>query len=170
MSISETRRGGARGFTLAEVLIAAAVGAIIFLALYAGISNCFGLLTTSRANLRATQIIVSRLEGLRLEAWGDTNSVTQLFDPTFIPSTFTEYFYPLGLNGQTNNLGTVYSGTMTIQTNITLNPTASYSTNLALVTVSLTWTDNIAGHAVTHTRQMSTYVAKYGVQNYVISH
>ena len=161
--------GEARGFTLVEVLVAAAIGAIIFLALYAGISNCFGMLTTSRANLRATQIMVSRMEGLRLEAWGDTNSVTQLFDPTYVPPTFTEYFYPLGLNGQSNNLGTVYHGTMTV-TNVTLNPPASYSTNMAMVTVTVSWTDNIAGHAVSHTRHMSTYVAKYGVQNYVITH
>jgi hypothetical protein len=53
-----------------EVLKAAAVGAIIFTAPYADISNNFRLLNTSRANLRATQIMISRLEGLRLCGFG----------------------------------------------------------------------------------------------------
>jgi prepilin-type N-terminal cleavage/methylation domain-containing protein len=167
------RRMGARvqAFTLLEVLMAAAIGAVIFAALYAGISNCFSLLTTSRANLRATQIMVSRLEALRLCSWGNgDNQASQLFNTNVVPATFTEYFYPRGLEGNTNNLGTIYSGTMTITTNIPLNPPASYSPNMALVTVTVTWADGFAGRTNSHTRSMSTYVAQYGVQNYVYAH
>jgi prepilin-type N-terminal cleavage/methylation domain-containing protein len=160
---------GVRAFTLLEVLMAAAIGAVIFTALYTGISNCFSMLYTSRANLRATQIMVSRLEALRLCAWGNgTNQSSQLFNTNIIPPTFKEYFYPLGMNGDTNSRGTVYNGTMTVTPNPPLG--TSYSSSMALVTVTVTWTDGFVGHTNTYTRSMSTYVAQYGVQNYVYNH
>jgi prepilin-type N-terminal cleavage/methylation domain-containing protein len=162
---------GARGFTLVEALIAAAIGAVIFTSLYSGISNSFSLLNTARANLRATQIMVSRLEGLRLCAWGNgTNQISQLFDTNVIPSTFTDYFYPEGMNGNSTNYGTTYSGTMTVSTNFTLNPPANYSSRMARVTVTVTWKDGVARRAVAHTRSMSTYVAQFGEQNYIFNH
>ena len=164
-------KAGAQAFTLVEALVAAAIGAVIFTALYAGISNSFGLLNVARANLRATQIMVSRLEGVRLCAWGNgTNQLSQLFDPAVVPPIFTDHFYPQGMNGDTNNLGAVYQGTMTVVTNITLNPPADYSPRMAQVTVTLTWSDGIGGRAVTHTRSMSTYVSQFGEQNYVFNH
>lgn len=175
--------GRNNAFTLVEVLVAAAVGAIIFASLYRGISNSYGLLQTSRLNLRATQIMVSELEGLRLCAWGVTNvntgtNVSQLFNANIVPTTFTNYFYPLGLNG-TSNLGTVYYGSLGITP--MSNPASvsssklggsvpAYVTNMAEVTVTVTWTDGLNGHTTTHTRHMSSYVAKYGIQNYVIQH
>ena len=162
---------GARGFTLVEALVAAAIGAVIFTALYAGISNSFSLLNTARANLRATQIMVSRLEGLRLCAWGKgTNQLSQLFDTNVIPQNFTDYFYPQGMNGNTNNHGAIYQGTMIVETNIFLDPPASYSAGMARVTVTLTWQDGVAGRAITHQRKMSTYVAQFGEQNYIFDH
>lgn len=162
---------GERAFTLVEVLVAAAIGAIIFTSLYIGIANSFSLLNTARANLRATQILVSRMEGLRLCAWGNgTNQVSQLFNTNIVPTTFTDYFYPQGINGQSGNYGTAYTGTITIATNITLNPPASYSPNMARVTISVSWVDGIAGQTNVHTRSMSTYIAQYGIQNYVYNH
>jgi hypothetical protein len=162
---------GAQGFTLVEALVSAAIGAVIFTTLYAGISNSFSLLNIARANLRATQIMVSRLEGLRLCAWGNgTNQMSQLFNTNVVPPAFTDFFYPQGMHGNTNNHGAVYQGTMLVETNITLDPPASYSPGMARVTVTLTWTDGIAGQPITHTRRMSTYVAKFGEQNYVFEH
>jgi len=162
---------GVRAFTLLEALMAAAIGAVIFTALYAGISNSFSMLNTARANLRATQIMLSRLEGLRLCAWGNgTNQSSQLFNTNIIPTTFTDYFYPEGMCGDTNNHGAAYAGTMVIETNITLSPPASYSSQMARVTVTLTWQDGIAGRSITHTRRMTTYVAQFGEQNYIYTH
>jgi prepilin-type N-terminal cleavage/methylation domain-containing protein len=170
-SISISRRRAASGFSLIEVLAAVFIAAIIFTAVFAGISRVFGLLNTTRENLRATQIIVSRLEGLHLEAWGNgTNQPTQLFNNSMVPATFTDYFYPLGLNGNTNNLGTVYSGTVTVSTNLSLSPSSSYSGSLALVTISVSWTDVSYGVTNQHTTAMSTYIAQNGIQNYVFTH
>jgi prepilin-type N-terminal cleavage/methylation domain-containing protein len=151
-------------FSLLEVLVAAVVVAIIYASLFAGISTTFSMLQTVRENLRATQIMVSRMEGLRLCAWSNS----QLFNTNVVPSAFTDTFYPIGLNS-TTNCGTVYSGTMTIMQNPGLSPNASYAANMALVTITVTWTNGANGVVNIHRRSMSTYVAKYGLQNYVYS-
>jgi type II secretory pathway pseudopilin PulG len=148
--------------SLVELLMAVFVMSVIFLALFAGISVSFNLLQMARENLRATQVIVSRMEGLRLVAWGSD----QLFNTNIVPTTFTDSFYPPGF-GSTNDDGTIYHGTMTITTNPVLSPAASYSSNLAMVTVTVTWTNGGYGMINSHTRSMTTYVAKYGMQNYV---
>ncbi len=158
------------GFTLIEVLVSVVIAAIILGAVYSGISGTFTMLNTIREDLRATQIIVSRLEGMHLEAWGNgTNQPSQLFDTSLVPRTFTDYFYPLGLNSTTNQ-GTIYTGAVTITTNLTLSPAASYGANLALVTVTVTWVDINYGVTNVRTRAMSTYIARYGMQNYIYTH
>lgn len=163
-----------RGFTLAEVLVAVAISAIVFGALYRSISNCFNIIQGSRANLRATQIMVSVLEGIRLCAWQTATNGTQLFNTSIVPSSFTNYFYPLGLNGSTN-MGMPYYGTISVvqltnsaqQTAIFGGRVPSYCTNMALVTVTVSWTNGLGADQVLHTRHMSTFVSEFGVQNYV---
>jgi prepilin-type N-terminal cleavage/methylation domain-containing protein len=166
---SESRPGTGRrkneAFSMLEVLVAVAISAVIFAALYRGISATFGMLQTVRENLRATQIMVSRLEGVRLCAWDEG----QLFSTNVVPPTFSDTFYPLGMGGNTNS-GAKYYGTMTVQKNPSMSPSSSYGTNMALVTVSISWTNNNSGRKIAHTRTMSTYVAKYGIQNYVYYH
>ena len=166
----------ASGFTLVEVLTSAAIAAIIFVAIFASVSVSFSMLTTTRQNLRATQIMVSRLEGLRLEAWDTTTGLSQLFNTTYVPTTFTESFYPLGLNGTTND-GISYYGQESVTQlgsgSAIFNGSApSYASSMALVTVTLNWTNSttgIGGLGKAHTRSMSTLVSQYGLQNYVFS-
>src|SRR5258708_19499016 len=111
------RRAGVRAFSLVEMMIAACVMAIIYTALFAGISSTYSLMDVTRENLRATQIMVSRLEGLKLCAWSNG----QLFNVNVVPTNFTDSFYPLGLNSS-KNTGTVYPGTLTITPNFPLHP------------------------------------------------
>jgi hypothetical protein len=160
-----------RAFSFVEVLIASGMGLFIFAALFYGIANGLTLLDVTRQNLRATQIVLSRMEGLRLCAWGNgTNQPSQVFNTTIIPTTFTDYFYPVGLNGVTN-LGVAFYGTMVVQSNITLKPSASYSSNMAMVTISLRWTNSGYGnHQLAHSQSMSTYVSQSGIQNYIYTH
>jgi hypothetical protein len=143
-------------------MIAVVITIIIFSGLFTGIRSTFSLINASRENMRATQIMVSQLESLRLCTW----SSDQLFNPNVVPTTFTDSFYPLGLFGSTN-YGITYSGQITIRTNFTLNPPATYSNNLAWVTISVSWTTVSGGATNVHNRSMDTYIAKYGVQNYV---
>lgn len=153
-------------FSLLEVLIAALVIAIIYAALFSGINSTFGLLQASRENLRATQILVSRLEGLRLCAWDNT----QLFNTNVVPPTFKESFYPAGLQSTTNT-STIYYGKMTVTPNSpSMSPAPTYGSNIALITVTVTWTNGGNAKISSHTRSMSTYAAKYGLQNYVYYH
>lgn len=151
------RRGG---FTLVEVMLAVVVAAVIFAAVGFGLTTGFNLVQISREQLRANQICLSRMEGIRLCRWDN-----QLFDPTIVPRTFTDYFYPVGLSSSTNAY-VVYQGTVTLDTNFTFSPNPSYVSNLCKVTVQVTWT---AKNNLTQTQTVTTLISKNGVQNYVFS-
>lgn len=156
------RNAGRRAFSLIEVMIAVAITAIIFSAVHFGLSTGFVLVQTSREQLRANQVCLSRLEGLRLCNWD-----TQLFSNNIVPTTFTDYYYPTGLGFQSNSV--VYYGTLQFS-NVTVSPSPSYAANLRLVTVTVTWTNLGQGKTIVHTETMQTQVARYGIQNYVYTH
>jgi prepilin-type N-terminal cleavage/methylation domain-containing protein len=142
------------GYTLMEVVMAVALLAIMMISLYGGISSGFAVVELARENLRGTQIMLERMEGIRLYNWN------QLIYSNMIPASFTSYYYPLATNGESKGLA--YSGTMVI-TNAVLTPPSTYSDSMRLVRVSLVWTNG----NIRRTRSMSTYVSKNGVQNYV---
>jgi len=144
-------------YTLAEVVICVALILLLFVSLYGGMSTGFALTQGSRENLRATQIMLEYTEGIRLFNWD------QLTQSNWIPSTFTNWYYPLAAAGESK--GIPYYGSMSIRTNFSLSPSASYSTNMRLIVVAVSWTNSGYGH----TRSMSTYVARNGMQNYVFS-
>ena len=104
-----------------------------------------------RENQRATQILLEKVETLRLYSWDQVNS------NGFVPTTFTDVYDPQGATGAK---GTGYTGTLTVAA---CPLAASYSTNLRQLTVSLRWTTG----TVPHTRTLATYIAKDGMQNYV---
>lgn len=160
------RRGRANSaFTLVDVLMTAGITAIMFTGIFGAISSGNIIIQSTRENLRATQIIESRMEGLRLVAWG--TSTNQLFDTNCVTPTFTESFYPLGVSGAGSSQGVTYYGSMTLQKSPTLTPASSYNTQMCAVTVTINWTNQHYGVLNSHTRTMSTYVAQYGLQNYV---
>jgi Tfp pilus assembly protein PilV len=146
-----------RAFTLVEVMIAAAITLVMFISFYAAMAAGVQTIQTARENLRATQIIVNRLDGIRLFTWD------QLTDTTKFPTSFTENYYPNGLNG-TTNCGIPYTGTVTITTPTLMS---GYNANMYQITVQLSWISPY--NNVQHTRQMSTYYARYGIQNYVFN-
>lgn len=146
-------------YTLVEVVICIALMVICFVSLYGGMSTGFALTQTSRENLRATQIMLEYMEGVRLYNWD------QLTTSNWIPGTFIRYYYPLANTNAGESQGLPYYGTVTITTNPTMNPTAVYSANMASVTVGVNWTNS----GVPHSRTMTTYVARNGMQNYVYS-
>lgn len=140
-------------FTLVEVAMTTAILGVIFAAFYTGIGAGFGLISLTRENLRADQILLEKTETLRLYSWDQINS------NGFIPRTFTAPFYPR-IGNQTNATGVTYYGSVNIQA-----PPFSvgYSNNLRLVTVTLTWTN---GHNP-RTRSMETLVSEFGEQTYI---
>lgn len=151
-----------RAFSLLEVLVGMVIMVIAVVSLYAGISSCVSLTKAAREDLRATQIMLERMEGIRLYNWD------QLVYSNMIPTTFRTSYYPVAMSGQST--GITYYGTMTISSNLTLNPPASYAANMRAITVTVFWT-NFYGTDMTdkivRSRTMTTYAARDGIQNYV---
>ena len=141
-------------YAMIEVLMGVAIMGVMFVSLYGGMSSGFALTQLARENLRGTQIMLERMEGIRLYNWN------QLVFSNMVPTTFTNYYYPLATNGESK--GIVYYGTMTI-TNQGLNPSATYSDLIRTIVVTINWTNSM----IPRSRSMSTIVAKNGIQNYV---
>jgi len=149
-----TRRLRQHAYAMLEVIMGVAVLGLMMVSLYGGMSSGFAVTQLARENLRGTQIMLERMEGIRLYNWN------QLVYSNMIPSSFTNYYYPLASNGESK--GIVYWGKMSV-TNAGLNPSASYSDAMRTITVSISWTNA----KVPRKRTMSTYVSKNGIQNYV---
>jgi type II secretory pathway pseudopilin PulG len=157
ISVYRGRKGGQNeaAATLVEVLVGSALLGILFTSLFGGISMSTAQTRIAREDLRATQILIERLEGIRLFDWYQL-----VYSNNLCPATFTSSFAP----GSSGGTGIVYYGTMSI-TNVSLNPPASYTNQLRAVIVSVVWTNG----NMRHQRSMSTYQAQYGMQNYVFN-
>ncbi len=158
INLSHGRKAGAQAvlaYTIIDVLMGVALLGTMMVSLYGGIASGFAITQLARENLRGTQIMLERMEGIRLYNWN------QIAVSNLVPATFTSYYYPL--NTTNGNQGITYSGTMTIAPATNLSPAVTYGTNMLSVIVSLSWTNN----KYVRTRTMSTLVAKNGIQNYV---
>ena len=125
---------GCAAISLAELLVAAGLTGIVTASVFAGISTGLSTLDSTRQELRATQILQERLEGLRLYNWDQINT------PGFVPTEFTASYNPTATTS-----GLHYQGTVTI-TNVPFSE--SYSANMRQVTVALVGT----AAQVAHTR------------------
>jgi prepilin-type N-terminal cleavage/methylation domain-containing protein len=154
MRISQLHRarGEEHGFTLVEVMVASALIGIMFLAFMAGFSTSFQGVQLDRENSRATQILLEKTELLRLYDW---DQITGSDPSIYIPTNFIASFYP-----DTNNGGFSYSGTVVIA-NVPI--AENYSNDMRQVILTVTWTSG----RTTRSRTMSTFVSKYGLQNYI---
>jgi len=141
--------------TLVETLIAVSIIAVMGAGIISSINYGLFIMRIARENQRATQIMLERLEVLRLYNW------QQVTNTGFVPTTFTEAYDP---TAPTNNQGIVYYGTLNISSPVFSGTTPSYAHFMRQFTITLRWTN--AG-TVSHTRTLTTYVSKDGVQNYV---
>lgn len=155
MNLRKPGKAVVSGFTLVETLVAIAIGAAMLAAFYATLASGFTLMSTSREDLRATQILLKRLESIRLCTFG------QVVNTTYNPATFVEYFDPAGQ--ATGNGGAVYQGKYTATAPPPGSLPESYRTNMLLVTVEVAWNTG----QISHNRSMQTYVAREGIHGYV---
>ena len=139
-------------YTLAEVMVGVAIMSVMFLTLYLGFTQGFGVVQSSRENLRATQILQQQAEIIRLYTWEQVDPASG-----WIPPTTTWTFYPLGGIG---NRGITYTGTVSVAT---APMTESYAADNKLVTFALTWNSG----NVQRQRKIATLVSKYGLHNYI---
>ena len=139
------------GFSIVEALIGMGVMGTLLLALLSGFTTGFFTMQMARENLRATQILLEKMETIRLYNWEEIN------DPNFIPRTFSAPYDPNSLDG---NTGVIYQGTMSI-TNAPL--TNSYAIHMRQVKVTLEWkTGNL-----TRKRDFTSYISRNGMQSYI---
>jgi len=146
---SRARRSKA-AFTLAEVMMASAILSVCAGAVMAAFATGFRTVALMRENQRATQILIEATEIIRLYSWDPLNT------PGFVPATFTERYDPHGQKG------VVYRGSV-IVTNAPADLPASYQSKMRQVIVTLDWTT--AG--IPRHRELTTLIAKDGLQNYV---
>lgn len=160
-----TARLTRQGFTFTEVMVAVGVVGVMVVSLYLGISTGFAMIQRTRENLRATQILTQRLETVRLYTWDQLRNVTT---PARFQTKFTEIYNPLAATNGTGG-GVVYYGTVAVTTPPVeiLPASVTYRTNVALVTVTLLWTNKTGTVSLPHRRQFQTLVAKSGMQKYV---
>ena len=152
-------RKGRQAFTLIEVMMAVVIISVVFASIFSGMSMGLAVTQLSRENLRATQIMLDKMEGVRLYNW------TQVNDSSFLISGFTNAFF------ETNNIGlsTAQGNGVNYVGTVAVAPcpfSTSYSTNMRQVTVTVNWTSG----NIPRTRTMSTYVSMMGLQNYVFNH
>jgi prepilin-type N-terminal cleavage/methylation domain-containing protein len=153
LSKSAERKSQTSGYTLVEVVVAVFVLAIIAIAFYGALSSGFGMVQTTREDLRATQILMQKMEAVRLCTWSQLSSFS-----------FREPYDPLG---GTNQAGVVYSGTISNSPATSIATNSDYYPRMCLVTVTVGWTNFNGSRSVGHVRQMQTQVARYGLQNYI---
>jgi prepilin-type N-terminal cleavage/methylation domain-containing protein len=144
-----------RAVTLIEVLMATVIIAILGSGVISSINYGLFIMRITRENQRATQVMLERLESIRLYNWD------QVTNNGFVPVVFSEAYDP---SAPTNAQGIIYYGTMAIASPVFSGTTPSYADTMRQFTVTLQWTN--AG-AVAHTRTINTYVAQNGMQNYV---
>ena len=144
----------ANAYTLVELMVATLLLGILMAVFFAGFSQGYTSLNTTRQNLRATQILTQKTEAVRLCTF------SQL---TNLPSTFQESYTGSG----TNTTTAIYYGKISVASATNIPSSVSYYNTIKLVTISVVWTNYIGSRAIIHSRQMQTLAARDGMVNYI---
>ena len=155
-----------RAFTLLEVMVSVVVIVVAVVTIFLTMSMGFSMTEASRENLRATQIMLDKMEGIRLYNW------SQVTNAGFIQPAFTNWFYETNHIGQVNATGNGVAYTGLVQVVSFPYTTAPYANTMVEVDVLLGWDTSGSGWSTAsqhHTRSMSTYVALAGMQNYIFN-
>jgi prepilin-type N-terminal cleavage/methylation domain-containing protein len=135
------------GFTLVEVMVGTAILAFTVVALYGAFSFGFSTIKVSQEDVRADQILVQKLETLRIYDWANITN-------NYVPTNFTAYY--------STNGGVTYDGSLSVTPFVPTAVNETYTDSLRQVTVSVGW---ISG-GVPRTRSMTTLVSQYGIQTF----
>ncbi len=144
-------------FGLTEVLVGSAVAGVVLLAVFAGMGSSFEIMQLSREDMRATQIMVERLEAIRGSGWSKLTNST--------PPAFTEYFTPN--SSGSGGAGVAFNGVVILSAPTfatTPSPVPTYLSDMTNVTIQLTWMNSASGTTrFRRVRSMSTFVTKNGI-------
>ncbi|MEY2408553.1 MAG: hypothetical protein QOF48_1223 [Verrucomicrobiota bacterium] len=137
-------------FSLVEVTVGLGIVGTCVAALFSGFTTGFFTLRMARENLRATQILLQKTETLRLLSWD------QLTGTNALPTVFAERYDP---NAATDK-GITYNGTIAVTT---CPISSSYSNEMKMVVIAVNWKTG----SMDRNRSYTTYVSRYGLQNYI---
>jgi len=140
--------------TLIEVMMGIAVMGVMCVSLYAGFVYGFAQIRVSRENVRAAQILLERMELVRLLNW---DQVVNL--PGYVPTTFAAPFYAGNPTNAPVN-GFVYTGTVQV---LPAPVSETYSNKLQMIKIEVSWPSG----SLIRKRQMTTFVSEYGMQKYI---
>jgi len=144
-----------QAFSLVEVTMSMGVIGVSVAALFSGFTSGFFTMVMARENLRATQIMLEKMETIRLYSWDQVTAPNAVITTNFIPTSFTNYYDP-----NSTQKGVVYYGTLTV-TNASL--ASSYNNDMRQVTVRVAWQTG----GISRNREFTTYVARNGLQGYI---
>jgi hypothetical protein len=135
-------------------MMSVAVMGVMLVGLYGGLGYGFKQIQLAREDERATQIMAERMEVVRLLSWDQLVNL-----PGYVPTNFTASY---SVNTPTNApaASQMYTGTVAV---LNVPISESYAGNMRQIQITLTW----QSEGLTHTRTMSTFVSRYGLQNYV---
>lgn len=140
-------------FTLVEALVGIIILGVVVIALCAGINSSLFAIRMARENLRATQIMLEKMEIIRLLTWEQLNS------PNIMPTKFTALYDAKAPNGL------VYKGKIDIDPVTSTDLAVDYFDDLRMVTVEISWKSG----NLDRSRKVMSYVSRYGLQNYVFN-
>lgn len=131
-------------------MVGAAILAFTVVSLYGAFSFGFSTIRLSQEEVRADQILVQKLETLRVYDWSQITN-------NYVPKNFTSTFSTSG-----SEQGVTYTGSLSVTPFVPSAANESYSDSLRLMTASVEW---ISG-GISRTRSMTTLVSQYGIQTY----
>lgn len=152
-SASHPNRLAIKAFSLPEALTAIAIVGLTSVALIAGIIYSFSTIRMARENLRANQVILEKMEVIRLLTWD------QVTTPGFLPPLFTA---PLDPGAQGTN-GNRFAGSIVLDRNVPGLNATNYTNEMRRIRIDLSWT---SGEKL-RSKQLTTFIARAGIQNYV---
>jgi hypothetical protein len=123
---------------------------ITIAALCGGFSLGFRTIKLSQEDVRADQILMQKLESVRVYNWS-------LITNNYIPTNFTTSFSTA--TGSVH--GVTYDGTITVAP-FSSATGESYTNTLRQITASISWFSG----GLTHTRTMMTLISQNGIQTY----
>lgn len=150
MSTPRTERRARRGFTIAEVMVAAIVMAFAITTSITTMQRAFLALDTSRNLTLAGQIMVSEMERTRMLSWSDISAMD--LSPTVTTLTLDSAFTS---NAQ---IGSRFTLTRTVTLPDSSNP------NIRQITLTITWRGYDGRQ---HSRSYTTQYARYGIHDYL---
>src|SRR5437764_12447175 len=109
------------GMSLVEIVMATGIIAITGDGVISSINYGLCIMRIARENQRATQVMLEKLEAIRLYNW------SQVTNADFIPDTFTAPYDP---TSPTSSRWTTYYGTMSITAAHFVGPTRCYARTL----------------------------------------